>query len=553
MASDPHDGIWLGLTNGDLLRYRHGQVETFPPNPGAHARKFEALMANADGSVLGATDEGLVVWKAGVRNLLSARNGLPCDDIYAFTQDDAGNWWFYTKCGVIKISNSELEKWWAQPASSVNVQLFDVFDGAQPGPTKMQPKPTTSIDGRLWFANDSIVQMVDPGRIHKNELPPPVHIEQIVADHKNYPTEAGLDLPPLVNELEVDYAALSFVSPQKVRYRYKLEGHDREWQEAGTRRQAFYNDLAPGKYKFRVLACNNDGVWNETGDALNFSIQPTFYQTNWFLFLCVGATLYLAWAIYQWRVRQISRQLDLQFEERLSERTRIAQDLHDTLLQGVLSASMQLHVANDRLAEDSSAKPLVTRVLTLMNRVIDDGRNAVRGLRSMAVAQSLDQAFSRVPQELAVQRPVDFRVLMEGSAAILHPVIRDEVYRIGREALANAFRHSGADNIEVEIQYADRQLRVLIRDNGCGIDEQTLRSGREGHFGLSGMRERAGRIGAKLKVWSRPAGGTEVELSVPGHIAFHSHSFKRRRKWLPRLYWQDVKEETRPGQARKEP
>jgi signal transduction histidine kinase len=286
-------------------------------------------------------------------------------------------------------------------------------------------------------------------------------------------------------------------------------------------------------------------VWNEEGAAVEFSILPAFYQTNWFLFLCLAITTYLVWAIYQWRVRLISRRLDLQFEERLAERTRIAQDLHDTLLQGLLSASMQLDVANDQIAADSPAKPLVGRILELMRQVVDDGRNAVRGLRSSSseCTQNLDQAFSRVPQELATQRPVDFRVIVEGASRTLHPVIRDEVYRIGREALANAFRHSQASNIEVEIEYAAHQLRLLVRDNGCGIDAQVLRSGREGHFGLSGMHERAIRIGAKLKVWSRDAGGTEVELSVPGQVAFHSRPSHHTRRWFAGLRMRSARED----------
>jgi signal transduction histidine kinase len=205
----------------------------------------------------------------------------------------------------------------------------------------------------------------------------------------------------------------------------------------------------------------------------------------------------------------------------------------DQLFLFLLSASIQLHVADDYIVAESPAKPLVGRVLELMKHVIDDGRNTVRGLRSPKEGmQDLHQALSRIPQELAVQRDVDFRVIVEGASRVLHPVIRDEVYRIGREALANAFRHSGATDIEVELEYAIHQLRVLVRDNGCGIDEHVLQSGREGHFGLSGMHERAERIGGKLKVWSRTSAGTEVELSVPGHVAFRPHSPKEKRGWL---------------------
>jgi signal transduction histidine kinase len=419
----------------------------------------------------------------------------------------------------------------------VNPRIFDGFDGVQPGLSPMQPQASRSTDGRLWFANNSLLQIIDPARLGTNLIPPPVLIQRIVVDSKSYSAKETLSLPPRTRDLAIDYAGLSLVIPQKVRYRYKLEGYDRDWQEAGTRRTALYNGLPPGNYRFRVMACNNDGVWNEEGATLEFNIAPTFYQTNWFIFLCAAAATCLIWAAYRWRIRWIAGQLDRRFEERLAERTRIAQDLHDTLLQGVLSASMQLHVANDQLAEDAPSKPMVGRVLELMERVVTEGRNALRGLRSSEEgSDDLDQAFSRVSQDLAVYREVDFRVLVEGQPCALHPMIRDEIYRIGREAIINAFSHSEARNIEVEVKYATHELRVLVRDDGCGIDAQVLRSGRDGHFGLSGMRERAEKIGAKLKVLSRPGSGTEVDFFISGNVAFRTPTSSEKRRWFTSLY-----------------
>jgi len=209
-------------------------------------------------------------------------------------------------------------------------------------------------------------------------------------------------------------------------------------------------------------------------------------------------------------------------EERLAERTRIAQDLHDTVLQGILSAAMQLHVAVDQLPANSPAKLRLSRVLELMGQITEEGRNAIRGLRSSnSDSDDLGQAFSRIPQELGIEVQIDFRVIVLGSPRKLHPVIRDEVYRIGREALVNAFRHSRATRIEVELEYAARRFRIVVSDNGCGIDPQVLHSAREGHWGLRGIRERAERVGGRLRVWSRAAAGTEVEMSVPSS-AFES-------------------------------
>ena len=260
-----------------------------------------------------------------------------------------------------------------------------------------------------------------------------------------------------------------------------------------------------------------------------------FWQTWWFELLFILTSVLAILVFYRLR---LTRQLNVRFEERLSERTRIAQDLHDTLLQGFLSASMQLHLVADGLPEDSPAKAPLGRVIELMGQVIEEGRNAVQGLRSSNNGSSPDlaQAFSRIEQELAIQGQIGYRVVVEGRPRPLHPIIRDEVYRIGREALVNAFRHSGASSIEVDLEYSSKRLRIFVRDNGSGIDPQVLRSGREGHWGLSGMRERAGEIGARFKVWSRVGGGTEVELSIPSRTAFEVHASDRKLKWFAKLY-----------------
>jgi signal transduction histidine kinase/streptogramin lyase len=531
IAPDPSGGLWLGLMNGDLARFNEGRTEIFEFENHPDSR-VEQMTVNEDGSVLAATASGLRGWKRGRLSTLMVRNGLPCDVAYGLVIDDRANLWIYLGCGLIEVSSAELQDWWNDPDFVVHPRIFDAKDGAQPERAAFGSAARSS-DGRLWFANWAALQMIDPENLAENSIPPPVHIEAIVADRKAYAEDGHVQLAALTRDLEVDYTALSFANPQKVKFRYKLEGRDANWQDAGTRRQAFYTNLRPGKYRFRVIACNNDGVWNEQGASAEFKILPAFYQTNWFLVLIVVATGYFVWAIYQWRVRAMARRLELQFEARLSERTQIAQDLHDSLLQGFISASIQLGVADRQLSSNSPAKPIVTDVLQLIRQVIEEGRKAVRGMRlSSAETDDLQQAFSRVPQELAGHQTINFRVLVEGQVRSLRPMIRDEVYRIGREALANAFRHSQAANIEVELEYAGPELRVLVRDNGCGIDSQVLQSGRDDHWGLSGMRERADRIGARLKVWSNGEAGTEVELTVPGRVAYQSDRSRRYLRWF---------------------
>jgi signal transduction histidine kinase len=293
-----------------------------------------------------------------------------------------------------------------------------------------------------------------------------------------------------------------------------------------------------------------DGLPSQTAGVIVVAItkgRPVFWQTWWFLLGTAVAVALIGVMLFRVRMHRVTRQLNLRLEERLAERTRIAQELHDTLLQDFLSASMQLHVANDQLADDSPGKIQVNRVLDMMGRLIHEGRNTVQGLRSADWgSQDLEQAFSRIQQELAVTKRAHFRVIVGGIARPLRPVIGDDVYLIGKEALANAFHHSGASEIEVELEYAANELRLLVRDNGCGIASGELLSARDGHLGLSRMRERAERIGAKLRVLSRAAAGMEIELSVPGAIAYLPRDSDRPARWLSRLHPREPAESDSP-------
>jgi signal transduction histidine kinase len=252
-----------------------------------------------------------------------------------------------------------------------------------------------------------------------------------------------------------------------VLFRYKLDGVDSDWQNVGTRREAYCTKIRPGPYTFHVIACNNDGVWNEAGATLNLHVAPAWFQKIWFSILCVACVILVAWAFYRLRMRQVAASINARFDERLAERTRIARELHDTLLQGFLSALMQVHVATDRLPEDSQVRPLLTRALQVMRQVIDEGRNAVRGLRlSHGASSDLEQAFATMQQEFETgsseERETEFRIIAEGQRRRLHPLLRDEVYRIGREAVTNAFRHAHAKRIDVELKYSSNQFH-----SGC--------------------------------------------------------------------------------------
>jgi PAS domain S-box-containing protein len=308
LTADPEGGIWLGLMNGDLARYRNGQLTTYNFDLGQSDSRVRRVEVRANGTVLGAAPSGVIGWHDGKKQILNSRNGLPCDFIYTLISDKTGTLWLYTQCGLVAVASDDLQRWWDHPETTLKVRTFDVFDGAQPAIVFNQPSASLSPDGKVWFANGTVLQMVDPAHVGGNSVPPPVHIEEVTADRKRYLPAKGLGLPPSTRDLEIDYTALSFPIPQKVHFQYKLEGYDRDWQDAGTRRQAFYTNLRPRSYTFRVKASNNSGLWNEAGASLDFFVAPAYYQTNWFRFCCVAALIALLWALHRWRVHGLTSQ-----------------------------------------------------------------------------------------------------------------------------------------------------------------------------------------------------------------------------------------------------
>jgi signal transduction histidine kinase len=518
VAADPKGGIWLGLMNGDLARYRRGNTEIFPFKHGEDSR-VNQLIVNSDGSVLGATPLGLVAWKEGKQQTLTVRNGLPCDVVYALIQDSHRALWLYTQCGLVEIADTEMQRWWAQPDIKVQLKTFDAFDGAQPGRAPFGGA-ARSPDGRLWFANGVVLQMIDPDHLSGNALPPPVRVEEVIADRKSYSPGKDLRLPPLTRDLEIDYTALSFVAPKKVRFRYRLEGRDAAWQEPGTRRQAFYSDLRPGRYRFRVVACNNDGVWNEEGETLDFSVTPAWYQTNWFRILCVVSGVFIVWVLYRLRVLQISKAIGARFDERLGERTRMARELHDTFLQTIQGSKLVADDALDASSDSIRMRRALEQLSVWLGKATQEGRAALNSLRT-ATTQTNDLAggFRRATEDGLIPSSMAVTFSVIGDAREMHPIVRDEVYRIGYEAIHNACLHSGASQLEVGLVYA-HDLALRVNDNGIGIDPAVAERGRDGHFGLQGMRERAARIGGKLTLVSSSSSGTEIELTVSGGIIF---------------------------------
>jgi signal transduction histidine kinase/ligand-binding sensor domain-containing protein len=546
LAGDPaRGGLWLGFLESGVAYFKDGRIRaSYNASSGLGEGLIHHLQLDARGTLwIGTQQHGLSRLRDNRVDTLTSRNGLPCDAVHWAVEDDAHNFWLYLSCGLVRIAAAELDGWseaakeTGKAVPTIQVTVFDGSDGVptSTGLTGLSPVVTKSRDGSLWFATEAGAGLVNPAHFRFNRLVPPVHIEGMIADRKSYPTiSAGIQLPALVRDLQIDYTALSLVAPEKVHFRYKLEGWDQEWQEVGNRRQAYYNSLPPRAYRFRVIAANNSGVWNETGAALDFSIAPAYYQTLWFRLSVAFTFVALLWAAYRYRLRQAAYEFDARLQERVNERTRIARDLHDTLLQSFHGLLFRFQAASNLLPDrPAEAKQKLDNAIDQAARALTEGRGAVQQLRATGVETDLAIAIGTLIKELSaydgdsVTRPV-VNVAVEGTPRDLHPLVRDDIYRIAGEALRNAFRHAHATHVEVDIRYEEKQLQVRVRDDGRGIDPTLLEGRKPGHFGLAGIRERAHLIGGRVEVWSQVGIGTELDLKVPAHAAYAAFDAKGR-------------------------
>jgi signal transduction histidine kinase/ligand-binding sensor domain-containing protein len=539
LAADPLHGLWLGFAEGGLAYLKDGQLRgSYGAADGLGKGAVSGIQFDNEGTLWAATAGGLSRLKDGRIATLTSKNGLPCDAVHWSVEDDNHDVWLYMPCGLVRIARAELDGWSSNPRHNIRVTVFDNTDGlrSRGSAPRANPNVAKSPDGKIWFSTAGGLSVFDPRHIPFNKLPPPVNIEQITADRKAFDATRGQRLPALTRDLEIDYTALSLVAPEKNRFKYKLEGYDRDWIDAGSRRQAFYTNLAPRGYTFRVKASNNSGVWNEAGASLNFSVDPAYYQTIWFQALCAAVFASLLWALYRYRVRQIERECNMRLEERVGERTRIARDFHDTLLQSFQGLLLEFQAARNLFSRrPDDAMRSLDDAISSAEAAIAEGRDAIHGLRSGSeVGSDLANLLTAAGQELSEAEASNgsgtaFHLTVEGSPRTLSTILQDEIYRMGRELVRNAFCHARAKRIEVEVRYDDRMLRLRIRDDGIGVDPKLLEQGaRTGHWGLPGVRERAKLIGARMDFWSEAGAGTEVQIRVPGSIAYQKSRDGRR-------------------------
>ena len=543
--TDARGRVWLGHSDGIITRVDGDEVKRFTEDDGLRLGVITALAAGRR-YVWAGGQFGLAFHDGERFRPLVADGDEALHNVSGIIERPDGSLWVHAVPGVFHIPAEEVQRAIGDPGHRVRCELFDFLDGLPARPTLMRPLPTAVAgdDGRLWFATSNGVVWIDPERIARNPLPPPVSILSVKADGRRYAPASDVTLPIHPANLELDYTALSLSIPERVRFRYRLEGVDEHWQDVGTRRTAYYGNLAPGRYRFQVIASNNDGVWNERGASLELVVPPAVHQTWWFRTLCVMAGLLLLWMLYLLRLRQLTARMRGRLEERHAERERIARELHDTLLQSVQGLVLRLQAVAEQFPEHEPARQAMEKALDRADQVLAEGRDRVMDLRSSAHdGRDLSDALVQVGEELAEDIPMSFRLVVEGVPRELDAAVQVELFLIGREALLNAFQHAGGTAVEAELHYDSDELRVRFRDDGAGVAPEILEAGgRPGHWGLAGMNERAAKIGATLQVWSRTDAGTEVELKVPAALVY-----RRRPK---AAWWLRLKDAARLGRGR---
>jgi signal transduction histidine kinase/ligand-binding sensor domain-containing protein len=534
--------LWFGYPGNRIARLEGRAVKLFDSSYGLNVGNVTAIYA-----------QGKQVWVGGELGFarfdgtrfvpVVGASGDPFTGVSGIVGTTDGDLWLNAIGGIAHVPAQEVERMIRDPGYRVRYDTFDSLDGVSGSPLQLRPLPSAlqTTDGRVWFVMSDGLVWIDPTHLIRNTLVPPVTIWSIGSGGKQYPNLANdLRLPVHTTSLQIDYTAGSLTIPERVHFRYKLEGSDREWQDVGNRREALYTNLGPGRYTFRVVASNNDGVWNNTGAFTNFTITPAFYQTNWFYSLCALLCLGILFVLYKLRVQQVAAQVRGRLEARLAERERIARELHDTLLQGVQGLIWRFQAVADRIPTHEPSRDLMEQSLARADQVLGESRDRVKDLRALGSdVADLPQALAAEGEHLASAYPAQFRASIAGVHRDLHPIVREEVFLIAREALCNAFRHAGAHHIEAEVTYTEAALQLRIRDDGQGISAEVLEAGgRSGHFGLLGMRERAAKIRARMTVWSKPAAGTEIDLRVPADVAYRpsQNAPLRRRSWRHILY-----------------
>ena len=511
---DAKGKLWVG-TLGGLSRFSHDEFTTFTTRDGLSNDAVISLYEDSEGTLwIGTNGGGLNRMKSGKITSFTTSNGLIDDVVYRIMEDGQNNLWLSCRKGIFHINKSELDEFAESKISSISPVAYGTADGmiTRECSGGGDPAGWKDREGRLWFSTIKGVAMIDPARIKTNSQPPPVVIEQIRIDDQSIAPADRVELPTGTTRFDVYYTAPSFVAPEKVRFKYKLEGFDKDWIDSGSRRVAYYTNLRPGDYTFKVMASNNDGVWNQTGATLGLYLKPYFYQTYWFYLIATLLLAIFAWLIFRLRVRSMRAQ----FGAVLAERTRIAREIHDNLAQEMSGISVQLEVvARTMPPEAETARTYLDRARQQVRHGIAEARRYVWDLRSPALENNdLPTALAETARRLTHETAIQAQVEVNGTFRPLDQSVEINILRIAQEAMNNAVKHAQAQRIFVNLIFDARRVQLSVRDDGRGFD-QAAGNGRAGHFGFIGMRERAEQIGGTLSIHSTEGQGTEIVADVP--------------------------------------
>jgi signal transduction histidine kinase/ligand-binding sensor domain-containing protein len=518
-GSDPAGSVWFGFADSRVSRHSATGTRVFSASDGLDVGDAEVIVAH-DGAVWVGGEFGVARLDNDRFQSVGPDRVAPFSGISGIGRTADGDFLFNGLFGVVRMKADAVRRMFADPAYSPAYDLYDQADGL-PGVAQQgwhSPTVVTGADGRIWLVSNTGVAFF-AHKAERNALPPPVTILSVTAKGIPYAIGQRLSLPKGTSSLAIAYTAASLAVPEKVRFRYLLEGLDPAWVDAGAHREAVYNNLGPGNYRFRVIAANEDDVWNMDGATLEVTIPPTFVQSWPFKLLCGTIAAGLLSLVYSMRLRVVSNRIRMRLTERMEERERIARELHDTLLQSVQTLTLRFQLVVDDLPRGAHARATLEEALDQADMVIAEGRDRVRDLRTRRDCD-VERTLAEIIKRQAFDPGVEITMTTTGAPRPLEPLVLDEATRIASEAIFNIWRHAGANRVAIDIGYG-QNFSLRLADDGVGIAREVAAKGhREGHFGLAGMRERARGLQGGFVVRALPEAGTEVVLTVPGHIAY---------------------------------
>jgi len=531
-AVDGQGRLLVSFGVGDFFRGDGTRVETLLKRSNIDIRLIEVINSEGDRIILGG-EKGLMVGDGTRFKTLNSSRFPFFAHITGVSRTASGEYWIMSAAGLLRIAQNDFERALKDPDADLKPRIFDFHEGLD-----SEEAGNTSViedrNGRLWvtIVDGMVVAWIDPRHLRHNGLPPPVLLKTVTINGHSRSLAAGLTLPAGTDRLQIDYTATSLTAPERVKFRYRMDGVDGDWVDAGTQRQAVYTNLGPGTYRFKVVAANEDGVWNMTGATTTLTIPPTFVQSRTFLALCGAAAAAVLWLLYRLRIRQISDRLRLRHEARAAERVRIARELHDTLLQSVQGLIFRFQAVTARIPEDQTAHALMEQTLDSADQVVAEARDRVVQLRRARTEGPLPELLEASAERILAGSQIETRLTVEGTPCELSSAVEEEMVSIANEFMTNTLQHSGARRLDVAVNYGRKALSLQLCDDGRGIDQEIVtRGSRDGHFGLPGMSERARRIGAVFDLSSRPGAGVVILLRVPAVLAY-----ARRTRWTASLF-----------------